>query len=217
MRPKARASALAVVFGSMILVGILAGASTAAAQEYGESRGRLGVGHRLEVSGSGFSANSAVRVELVNEGTGETTALGTVTSDGAGTLAGSVALPDGLAPGAYTLTAAGVTADGLTRVLSADLTAPGLRAEQRPGTTPAGMPAMLITSLLTAALLLAVGAWWWSAVAGKRRRGRRATPRVAVQGRTAEHPGWQPSGAPLSGATLAMRAREGDHDWLTRE
>jgi len=129
MRREARVSARAVVFGTVIVVGILAGASTAVAQEYGESRGSLGVGHRLEVSGSGFSANSAVRIELVNDDTGETTDLGTVTSDGTGTLAGSVALPEGLAPAMYTLTATGVTGDGVTRVLSVALGAQPLPPE----------------------------------------------------------------------------------------
>ena len=206
MRRKARASIRTVVLASMIALGILAGASTAVAQEYGESRGSLGVKHYVEVSGSGFSANSAVKMELVNDNTGETTALGTVMSDDTGTLAGSVALPEGLAPGAYTLTVTGVTDDGVTRVLSAGLGSPAIVAgEEGPGGPLGGMSVWLIAGLAVLALALAADAWRWIANGRDRRRAERPAvsgglPPEGLPGQTVERPGWlRPSPWPPRG------------------
>jgi len=206
VKRRARVKNLAVVLASMIVLGILAGASTAVAQEYGESRGSLGVKHYVEVSGSGFSANSAVKMKLVNDDTGETTDLGTLTSDDSGELAGSVALPEGLAPGAYTLTVTGVTDDGVTRVLSAGLGSPVVAAgEEGPGGPLGGMSVWLIAGLSVLALALAGDGWRWIANGRNRRRAeRQAAPGglhpEGLPGQTVERPGWlQPSPWPSRG------------------
>jgi len=199
-------SILAVVLAGMIVPGILAGASTAVAQEYGESRGSLGVRHYVEVSGDGFSANSAVKMKLVNDETGETTDLGTLTSDDAGALAGSVALPEGLAPGTYTLTVTGVTDDGVTRVLSAGLGSQTVAAgEEGPGGPLGGMSVWLIAGLSVLALALAADAWRWIANGHTRRRAERPAapgglPPEGLPEQTVERPGWlRPSPWPPRG------------------
>jgi len=155
--------------GSAVALTVLTAMTGAAAQEYGESHGTLVVRQSLEVSGEGFTANSAVKMQLRAPGTGETTDLGTLTSDGGGGMTGSITLPDGLTPGAYTLTATGVTPEGTTRVLSASVEIPGVGAELAPVQPSAGMPAWLLALLPLLGLLAVGGGGWWFAI-GRRRR-----------------------------------------------
>lgn len=175
MRRSTTLGILAAVVAGTAALGVLAAASTALAQQYGESVGDLNVGYYLTVSGDGFSADSDVRIELVKSDTGDTTDLGAVAADHGGALAASIALPEGLEPGTYVLTAKGVTADGLTRMLSIELQSPFSGAS--PATSaPPGWRSGLTTGLLVLALALAGGGWWRIVSAGKRRKAERAEP-----------------------------------------
>jgi len=216
VRRKVRVSILAVVLVSMAVLGILAGASSAAAQEYGESVGDLIVGYHLTVSGDGFRADSEVRIELVKNDTGDTTDLGAVATDHGGALAASVALPEGLEPGTYVLTATGVTADGLTRMLSIELQSPFSGASPATG-APSGSRPALTTGLSVLALALAGGGWWWLSAAGKRRKAERAD----LEGR-ADH-GLFPDGQPPATQDRPVLRRDphlahlaAQADWIPR-
>jgi len=169
-------TALRAGLGSMAALALLAVMGGAAAQEYGESHGTLVVRQSLEVSGDGFSADSAVKMQLTDPDTGEVTDLGTLTSDGGGGLTGSITLPDGLTPGAYTLSATGVTPTGTTRVLSAGVQIPGVGAEPVPVQPSAGIPLWLLVLLPVLGLLAVGGAYWWLAI---RRRRDGGQPEVA--------------------------------------
>lgn len=181
MRRKVGPAVLLALAASALALGSLAMPSSAAAQEYGESVGDLTVGYFLTVSGDGFSADSQVRIELAKGDTGDTTDLGAVAADPGGKLAASIPLPEGLEPGMYVLTATGVTADGLTRMLSIELQSPFSGALPEPG-QPSGLQPALTAGLSVLALVLAGGGGWYFVLARKRRTGERA----ALEGR-ADH------------------------------
>jgi hypothetical protein len=119
-----RGVALMLLVAGLIALG---SAGAASAQEYSGQSDRLSTsrsaspGGSLDVSGSGFKADTVVNLALANRSTGEALDLGTLAADAAGVVTGSISLPDGLDPGTYTVTATGVTGDGATRVLSTDL------------------------------------------------------------------------------------------------
>jgi hypothetical protein len=169
MRRKVGPTALVALAGSALALSTLLTVSVAAAQEYGESVGDLMVGYYLRVSGDGFSPGSEVRIQLTRNDTGETTNLGAAATDRGGTLAASVALPEGLEPGTYVLTATGVTTDGLTRTLSTELQNPFSGPSLGQG-DPSGLQPALVTGLPVLALVLAGGGWWWLSAARKRRK-----------------------------------------------
>lgn len=154
---------------SAAMLAILALMPAASGQQYGESHGALAVTQSLKVSGDGFTALSAVKVQLANPDNGETIDLATLTSDRAGGLAGSIALPDGLVPGTYRLTATGVTPEGATRVLSASVQLPGVSAAPEPVEPVGGTPLWLLVLLPILGLLVGTGAGWWFAVARRTR------------------------------------------------
>jgi hypothetical protein len=191
MRRKARVRTLAVLAAEAIAVVILGSISVAVAQEYGESRGALTVRQFLEVSGDGFSANSAVKMQLTNPSTGETINLGSLTSDGVGRLTGSIILPEDLAAGTYTLAAIGVTADGATRILSAGLQTPGAAAEQTPCEPSGGLPVWLVVLLPVLGLLLMGGVWWWFAIGRERWKTERPAADEGLPGEATGRAGWR--------------------------
>jgi len=162
-------TALGVAAMALLALAVLAVMPGAVAQQYGESQGTLAVSHLMEVSGDGFSPGSTVKMGLRRDGTDETTDLGSLACDGAGRLAGAIALPEGLPGGRYTLTATGVTLDGATRVLSAELQVPGSGSDETPDESSDGVPKWLVVLLATLAPVLAGGAWWWGYAAGRRR------------------------------------------------
>lgn len=116
-----RVVAMLAAISATAALGLLV-AQAAMGQPYGGSTGDLTATQSpvFSVSGDGFTAGSVVRVVLLDM-TGEELDLGTLAADDGGAVAGSVTLPDGLAPGRYTLSATGVTADGTLRSLSADV------------------------------------------------------------------------------------------------
>ncbi len=169
MGSRPRITARSAAGAALFVLAVLAVAPGAVAQQYGESQGTLAVNQLLEVSGDGFSPGSTVKVELRNGDTGEVIDLGFLTGDDAGRLRGAIALPEGLAGGGYTLTATGVTPDGATRVLSAELQLPGLKTGETPPEPSDGMPVWLVVLLAALGPVLAGGAWWWGFVTGRRR------------------------------------------------
>ena len=189
MRREWRMITLAAATVVMFALLILASASAAKAQEYGESRGALTVRSYLEVSGEGFSANSAVKMELVNDATGERIDLGTTTVDDTGALAGSIAIPDGLATGTYTLTGTGVAADGVTRVLSVTLKDPAVCAGATLVDQSRGIPAPLTVSVFALALALAGGGVWQLVTARRRDRAEGPAAPQGLPDLAAELPG----------------------------
>jgi hypothetical protein len=197
MRRRGRVGILVVLVGAVMTLAILVSAPTVAAQEYGESRGNLTVGQFLELSGDGFSANSAVKVQLMNPGTGETIDLGTLTSDDAGRLAGSLTLPVGLGAGTYTLAATGVTRDGATRILSAGLQIPGAAVDEVPCEPAGRLPVWLLVLLPVLGLLLMGGACWWFAVGRERWKSERPAAEGGLPGETVGRPGWRRWGTRL--------------------
>ena len=126
-------------------------APAAVAQEYVGEAGDLDVtmSETPTLSGSGFAANSIVFLTLTVNVTGEVIDLGTLETDSMGAFSTSVAMPDGLEPGTSTLTATGVTPDGASRVLSANVT-----------TAEDSGPPVLILIVGIAVLIVAIGGWW---------------------------------------------------------
>jgi hypothetical protein len=191
MRRRGGVGILVVVVGAVMTMAIPAPAPIALAQEYGESHGPLTVSQFLELSGDGFSASSAVKVQLTNSSTGETIDLGTLTADDAGRLAGSLTVPQGLAPGTYTLEATGVTSDGATRILSAGLQTPGAAGGEVSCEPSGGLPVWLLILLPVLGLLLIGGACWWFTIGRERwKTGRRATE-GGLPGEGVRRPGWR--------------------------
>ncbi len=100
----------------------------------------------LTLSGDGFVGDSVVLVSLTTDGTDESIDLGTLATDSTGAFSGSVALPEGVGISAITLTATGVTEDGATRVLSAELSTAAFAP-----TTTTTTPPSSTTSITSAA------------------------------------------------------------------
>jgi hypothetical protein len=232
MRRKVGPTALVALAGSALALSTLLTVSVAAAQEYGESVGDLMVGYYLRVSGDGFSPGSEVRIQLTRNDTGETTNLGAAATDRGGTLAASVALPEGLEPGTYVLTATGVTTDGLTRTLSTELQNPFSGPSLGQG-DPSGLQPALVTGLPVLALVLAGGGWWWLSAARKRRKagrpdleGRadhRLFPRRPRIGRSFDgiptSPTWRPrsTGSPVRRTSIRWHSPDGASRRPTRD
>lgn len=113
---------------SMLLVALLLllMAPMALAQEYGESLGDLGLpgpgpytpGETVSFSGDGFLPDSDVYLTLLAATDGAITDVGVVTADSAGAIAGSFVVPLEAGDDNYTVSATGVTPDGVTRILS---------------------------------------------------------------------------------------------------
>lgn len=167
-----------LVVGALTACVALALAGTAVAQEYGGSTGELAVagsaipGGPLEVSGGGFVAGSVVYVVLTSEATGEVVDLGVLQTDSSGAFAGTVTLPGSVISGTYTLSATSVTADGVTRVLSADVEVVSVLGPTQPGEATGGWSSgrwiLLIAGIVVSVSALAGGGWW---LFGVRRRG----------------------------------------------
>jgi hypothetical protein len=143
---------------------VVGAAATATAEEYGGSTGDLTASRSrvFAVSGDGFAPGSVVMVSLRDEATGAETDLGALQTDANGAVVGSVTLPDGLTPGRYTLSTTGVTADGTTRVLSAQV---DLSDESADCGCSGASP--LLWVLVALAALAVVGAGW--CIFGRRR------------------------------------------------
>lgn len=175
MRHRGRVGMLVAVAGGLVALSVMVLASVAVAQEYGGSTGQLRVAGlavprgSLEVSGEGFMADSVVRLMLTDKATGVTIDLGVLESDASGVLAASVALPAGLEPGAFALSATGVTTDGATRVLSADVQVTAADAGDGAGESSGGMPALAIAGIVALLVVAAAGGGWWL-IASRRRR-----------------------------------------------
>lgn len=157
-----RTSLLVTVAVCLIAAGGLSRASSAGAQEYGESSGSLAITSRvsLEVSGVGFMADSEAKMVLT---LGDVRIdLGSLPIDASGGLAGALALPDGLEPGTYLLSATGVTPDGSTLVLSADVAIGTGEALEEPTPSSGGAPTPLVflTIVLGLALVTTSLGWW---------------------------------------------------------
>lgn len=162
-----------VLLGALIAWSFAAFAPVAMAQEYGGSSEGLVVDvadGTLEVSGDGFMPNSAVRVALTSQDTGQTIDLGVLSSDASGAVAGQFSLPDDLPPGRFTLSVTGMAADGSTRVLSSELevTSGGAEVVEEPS---GGLPAGAIAGIAVGAAAL-VAAGWWLFLMWRRRRDR---------------------------------------------
>lgn len=162
--------ASAFVAAVLIAFAVLIPVGAAAAQEYGGSTGELTVtgsaapGGALQVSGEGFVAASVVYVTLTAEATGEVIDLGTLETDSAGAFAGMVTLPDSVVPGTYQLSATGVTPDGATRVVSADVEVTSALEPTQPGESPGGLSGtgwfLLIGGIALTLSALSAGGWW---------------------------------------------------------
>ena len=113
---------------ALFVWGLMVVSPAAIAQEYGESLGDLAPlpasvadGGSVPLQGTGFAASSTVEISLMSNETGEVVSLGVATTDSSGNLDASVPVPEGLAPGAYTIAVSGEAIDGGTRVLSGSL------------------------------------------------------------------------------------------------
>ena len=176
MRRSRRVSAF--VAGGLIAFAVLVPAGAAVAQEYGGSTGELTVtgsaapGGALQVSGEGFVAASVVYVALTAEATGEIVDLGALETDSSGAFSGTVTLPDGVVPGTYSLSAAGVTADGATRVVSANVDVVSVLGPTQPGEDAGGLSRagwiLLIAGIAVLAVALVGGGWWLFGVRSRR-------------------------------------------------
>lgn len=172
---------IALVAGGLIAFAVLVPAGAAVAQEYGGSTGELAVagpvipGGPLEVSGGGFIAGSLVYVTLSAEATGEVVDLGTLETDSSGAFSGTVTLPEGVVPGMYTLSATGVTADGATRVVSANVDVASVLGPTQPGEDAGGLSRagwiLLIAGIAVLAGALVGGGWWLFGVRSRRSAG----------------------------------------------
>lgn len=167
---------LAIV--SLLMVGSVAlSVGPAVAQEYAPETGDLEVEVTkpiiLTLSGDGFVGDSIVLITLTANGTGTVIDLGTLDTNPRGAFSGSITLPEGLVAllNGYTISAIGVTEDGATRVLSAEVSVGGeVTAETTTTTTTvaettsttttsAGLPTTVLRALLAglAAVRIAVG------------------------------------------------------------
>ncbi len=104
------------------IAGLMALTPLATAQEYASETGELDldltVVVTVTISGDGFVADSVVYITLVADGEEVEIDLGTLATDDQGRFFGEITLPNGLEASSYTIIATGVTAQGVTRVLS---------------------------------------------------------------------------------------------------
>ncbi len=173
----------------------LALAPTAWAQEYATETGELDVAIETtltaQLSGQGYIGGSVVFVTLRLGDGSEEIELGTIDTDEAGRFVGEIVIPVELATESVTIAATGVTADGATRVLTAEISLVGEAAPDAqpmstsststslsPTTTSAPSPEppitdevpadtdpagldQLLLSRVVAAAIVALGGVWW--------------------------------------------------------
>jgi hypothetical protein len=149
-----------------MLAALLAIATPAAfAQGYGPSLGDLGgvasnvaPGSQVSFTGDGFAPGGDLDVVLTSDSDGSVTELGTAVAGQDGTAHASFAVPEGLAPGAYTLSVSGGALDGGTRVLSAGLQVNPQGAGSSSGT---GSAVPFIIGGIVLLIAAAGGLFWW--------------------------------------------------------
>ena len=116
------------------------------------STNAIGAGGKLTVSGGGFKPVSTVSVVLHSD----TVSLGSLTSNGDGSVDGAVSIPSSVPAGSHELDLSGVNPDGTPRVLSASvkIEAATAAASGLSGWFWAGISALLL-ALLGIALVVA--------------------------------------------------------------
>jgi hypothetical protein len=170
---------------ALIVWGLMVVSPAAIAQEYGESLGDLAPlpalvadAETVPLQGSGFAAGSTVEISLMSNETGEVVSLGVATTESSGDLDASVSVPEGLAPGAYTISVSGEAVDGGTRVLTGSLQAgeettgsettstvggddsEALAVEDDDGSGGGVPPAVVVGAVVVVSIAVAGGAFW---------------------------------------------------------
>lgn len=163
--------AIRVVFATALLLAV---ASPAMAQlpyqTQVEGAGGIALGSAtvrpngtLDITGSGFGANARILLQAFSN----PVALGSATTDAAGSFAKTVQLPDSVEPGAHTLRATGPGPTGATvsfdvafTVAAAAAAAPAEAPETSPATADDGSSiGMVLLALFGVAAVLAVAFW----------------------------------------------------------